>query len=269
METVGGFFLKGMKTAVFAGALCGLGTDVFALQASPARQEFNLNLEQTGRGSFEISNELDEPIRVHVSAKDWFVLPENKDAGVDHWLSLSRKQFDLEPGESQKVDISVKPGDCPSPPQGVLVGMVSFVQETQVNTGISTVVSASVYAVITGTEKKDASVVNFGLRVQDGQLQAGVVVGNKGNIHLRPMGRVELRDKKGGVRAVVPFQEGRPVYPGKDRNFIGSAAWPNLRPGKYQAHLLLQLWDKPLESVYGVQVTRKGEVRLMNEGKPL
>jgi hypothetical protein len=251
---------------ILLGAMSASIGKAVALQVSPPRIEFFLNPSQSASSSFTVTNDLPEPVRVHVSSKDWFVLPANKGITVGDWMTLGQKQFDLDVGESRDVSFSVRAPSVPAPAQGSLVGMASFLQETQNGTGVSTIISASVYITLKGTEKKDFAVKNLGLRVKDGQFQAGVVVENKGNLHLRPQGRIELRDKRGAVVASVQFQEGRPVYPGQERNYVGAAPWPSPRPGIYKAVLLLQLWDIPEEIVYKARVTRKG-LEILGGGK--
>lgn len=263
-----------LKKILFTGLLAALLSAVSAqaIQLNPSRQEVLLSVGENAIGQVEATNDGAKPVIVEVSARNWFVLPHNEGLPVESWLSLRKTKLELAPGAKQVIQFDVRiPTAAPKggTPEGVLVGMVSFMprEEDAEPSSVNLVVSVSVYAIVKGTEKREAEADRLVLRKDVETLQAVVNVKNTGNVHARPSGVVQIMDTKNNIKAEVPLQEGRPVYPGNNRDYSGTATWPALKSGNYKALVLLNLWGKTLEKPFYYRVKKGSELESVTEEK--
>src|SRR5581483_9898155 len=91
-------------------SLC-LSTAVWPLSISPARTDVRLARGEKIKHEFTVVNTHAEAYNVEVSAKSWYVLPENKNISVQDWIELKgKKNFRLKPGETRKVEVVIH---CP------------------------------------------------------------------------------------------------------------------------------------------------------------
>jgi hypothetical protein len=208
---------------------------------TPVRVEAPLPPGGSYLGKYTVRNDYDVPIKVNVSARDWFVLPENRGIKIDDWLVLSPREISLKPGESGYVDYSVT---ISTKSVGALVGMVSFVPVLEKDQGFTLMVSAGIFIPVKGTEKIDWSFSDVKVASDRGKLQVSALVKNSGNIYLRPEGSVTIRSGKKAVQE-IKLPEGRPVYPGRSREVIGSSdAIFKLEEGSYKASISIECYGQ-------------------------
>ena len=90
-------------------------------------------------------------VQVDVSKKDWFIPDVNKKWTVHHWLDVhGPSQFNLKPGESKKVKLTIS---CPKEIVGEVVGMVSFLYQGEQKSMVTPMISVSMYVIAKGSEK--------------------------------------------------------------------------------------------------------------------
>jgi hypothetical protein len=234
----------------------------WALHVEPARCEFKAPPGGTGSAAFDVTNDTNENLTIEPSTKDWFVLKENKGISARDWILLAdARSFKLKPGQTRHVPFRVK---TPKAAQGELVGMVSFLVLKDVPSMVNLVVSVAVYVEIAGTEEVAGEISQLAVRpAGDGRVQGMIVVRNKGNVHLRPEGWMEVLDPKGAQVARIFLELGRPVYPGIERGYMGYSVPVNLPPGSYRlvAHMS---WNGVKEAVKEnrFRINKKGEYKL-------
>ncbi len=249
--------------------VCASGRFAEALQITPPRQEVVLSVGESASGTVEAYNETSSTVAVHVSLKEWFQLMENKEYPISTWLDLKNTEFELRPGEKRIVPFTVRvpTGTAPAqPPSGFLMGMLSFAADDGEQSMVNLVMSVSIYVTVKGTERPEAVITKCGIGNNKGSLEAAVEVANKGNIHLRPTGKVEIADKKGRVVDSNVFQEGWPVFPGQARTYQAKLEG-NWKPGYYRQRVSIQLWDKVQEKDFGFKLTKAGQIVPLPEKK--
>jgi len=227
------------------------------LTIAPSRQDIVVPSSGTFQGVYSVRNDYDCPVRIAVDFRDWFVLPENKHIAISEWLSVSPRDFQLQPGESKEVGFSVH---VPSSAQGLLVGMVSFIPQLEKETGVNLVVSAALFVTVGGTEKYEWDVSGLRLENRSGKLQASATVTNRGNVHLRPVGNISLLFKNKEALSLI-FTEGRPVYPGGSRTIVAHGKdGETLAPGAYEAVVKLRSGEQQKEIKAKYKVKKSGEI---------
>ena len=238
------------------------------ITVEPVRQEIKASPRKETQGSYFVHNVGKEPTHVTVAPRDWFVLKENRGISVDSWLRITPQELDLEPGERKEVKYEVA---VPTRAIGELVAMISFVPQAEEESMINVVFSVSLYVMIEGTEilKGEISKVDIRRWEKEGSsdLRFGVVVNNKGNVHLRPKGKIVIEERKGKEIKEVELTYGWPVYPGKNRAYFGDWKGASLKSGKYKATATVDYGDPEniLKKTVSFEVDKKGNVEMGNK----
>lgn len=250
---------------LLAGVL--LGSAMAASQAltiTPARTEVLLAPGQSMKSRFEVLNETHRPVRVELTQKDWFVLPQNGGIASEQWLKLKgKKSFRLNPGERRQVPMKIR---CPEGAQGDLVAMASFAYQGDEPSPIQPMISVSVYLTVAGTEKREGEIRQLLIAKKGDAWRLGAVVGSTGNVHLRPSGRIQLRDAQGRALLDASIKSGEPVYPGEERKFSTDLVTQSLAPGRYTASAEFESKDWKAALQRDVMVRPDGELEM---DKPL
>jgi hypothetical protein len=238
-----------------------------ALQVTPPYQLIDLNSGEAGLGECTITNNEDKPLNIKVHTKDWFILPENKanDIKATDWLIVEENEFVLQPGEAKKIGVTIK---APEKAVGELVGMVSVEFYGEAKTMVNQMVSVAVYAAITGTDKLNAELDALSIMPEASMLRVGVNVKNTGNVHVRPTGQVKIYDANKALLRDVFIQQGRPIYPGRKNSYYGQIHGDLLKPGLYEAHVLLRDVDRETDIIdtrHKIKITEDNKVELIKK----
>lgn len=248
------------KIAFICSILLLIETLVYAgLTITPSRQEISVAPGGKFKGVYTVRNDYQTPVDVKVEFRDWFVLAENKNLNISDWLSVSPSKVHLLPGEMKNVEYKVH---ISKSAKGVLVGMVSFVPETQEQQGINLVISVSIFITVSGTEKINAYLDNMKFSRDGGNLQVSVEVQNKGNVHLRPEGKCVL-ESGNSQKIEVQIPQGRPVYPGMSRTSVGRIDINKVPAGKYSAMVELKSGNLTLSATAQVQIDEKKNAQII------
>jgi hypothetical protein len=244
-------------------SLLWIGGSAWALSVSPGRTQIALSPGAKMNASLTVRNDAQKEIQVQVSKKDWFVLPANKDLTIDKWLTVRGPQtFFLKPGQARQVKLTAR---CPKQAQGELVGMVSFLYQTEDASMVTPVISVSVYLSAAGTEKVEGAIKHLVVRHWRDSLQVAVGVESTGNVHLRPTGHVRIFDAKGASLIELPIKEGDPAYPGMERGYFAQEASRKLAPGHYRVEADLVYRDLPLKATRQFSVGKDGNIKVEGE----
>jgi hypothetical protein len=186
------------------------------------------------RSTISVMNETGERVHIEMSKKDWFVLPANSTWTVQNWLAAAGPtHFDLKAGEERIIPIEVS---CPQGAQGELVAMVSFTYKGDKPSGITPMLSVSVYLSIAGTEQVAGKIRDVFIRKYPVGYLLGAEIRSTGNVHLRPFGSITVTDQDGEEVARTAFPSADPVYPGISRPFAVQDQTLALDPGTYTVH---------------------------------
>jgi len=209
---------------------------------NPTVTELSLAPGKTKAGTFTVTNDGDNTISVKVEVEDW--VKRGSGVGDTSWLEVKPLEFELNPGESRNVRYKV---GVPEEARGELMAMVFFgsIAPAGGGIGIETRFGVSVYVTIKGTEIVEAGIekldmVKYGKENSESYgINFGVTVENKGNVHIRPKGKVILEDKEGTIIKEVDLFYGFPVFPKAKRTFPANWKEGVLSPGEYKAKVMI------------------------------
>jgi hypothetical protein len=237
---------------------------VHALSISPGRTEVRLSPGKELEAALKATNDSPDLIHVTLSTKDWGPMLESNKANkltVDTWLKIQGpREFDLKPGETREIKLSVK---CPEPTQGELVGMVSFMYVTDTPSMMTPIISVAVYMEAAGTETIAGELQSIVVNVWQDQLQAAVSVKSTGNVHLRPTGTIAFQDKKGKEIVSFPIKDGGPAYPGREQGYFAVIpAGYKLPKGRYKVSANLEYRGLKLQGIRDFKVLKNAQVEM-------
>ena len=225
------------------------------LMVTPTREEVTLPPGGTFSGSYKVTNDLGKPASYSVEPNYWYVSKEEANIQLSDWLTVYPSTFTFKPGETveEKYIINISTSVA-----GMRAVMLSFVPSEAEN-GVSLVISVSLYVTVKGTEKLDWDFSNFRIIRWQGDAQLSVDVKNRGNVHVRPSGTINISGKK-ETDLIIP--ENPPVYPGQERQILCHGAEKELfpKPGKYTIKVSVKSGDITKIKKYKVKVKDTGEV---------
>lgn len=232
----------------------------FALSVTPARQEIKGLKGMVGAGTFVVSTNTKESQHIVVKWRDWFKLEENKEIEIKDWLKIDSMEFELIPGEKKKINYKVK---IPDNAVGMLMAMVSFCPRVE-GAGVGIVVSSPIYVIIEDTEiiKADIYKVMLSRMRKSSDMQATVVVENKGNVYLRPRGKAIISKGEREI-ATIELKHGWPVFPRQKHSYIGHGKGIELKKGKYKMRAIINYGSSEdiLEKTISFKVDKKGNIK--------
>ncbi|MCG3204694.1 MAG: hypothetical protein KCHDKBKB_01409 [Elusimicrobia bacterium] len=234
----------------------GLTSSLWALSMTPSVQSFNVKPGESVGGEVSVTNTDGETLQIVPVTKNWFVLPANKAIKVEDWLKMHSNSFELKDGETKKIKFTVK---APKKAQGELVGMLSFRTKSDSRSTVEFMLSGAVYAVIIGTEKLSGDIRAMMVNPSTDSVQAGILVRNTGNVHLRPHGIMQIANDKDQLVANVELEHGQPTYPGNERPYMGVVKDLRMSPGKYWAQIELKDFDR------GVMIEKRRQKFVLTE----
>ncbi len=168
--------------------------------------------------------------------------------GIGAWIVLDNTEFDLEPGETKVVDFTLKiPALAEVGDHGGALVVTELKEADMLDvegTGfvIVTNVGARVYATVAG-ELFAKMIIEEGLSFEvlpDGTVVFTVNVINGGNVKIKPIVIVDIKDTSGAIIETIEAPSIYEIFPGQDMNI--SMSWENARVG---------LWEADVKVIYG------------------
>lgn len=222
-----------MASLFFAG-------ESYGLVMGPARLEVSLPPGEIAEGDYYVQNDTDQDAHIIVEPENWF--KEAYDYGklnIKDWVEFDTYEFNLKPKEIKKLRLRIK---VPKDIKGELVSQIFFTSDVlkedgQPSGGIKARVGSVLYVAIKGTEIVDAKIANIIVSKEPDKdiLKIEVNVKNKGNVHIRPAGKVTIQDKTEKKIIELDIASGKPALPGQEIAY--NALWDNskLKSGEYKA----------------------------------
>lgn len=230
---------------IFAGILFSAAQS-YGLIMGPARFEVSLPPGEIAEGDYYVQNDTDQPAHIVVEPENWF--KEAYDYGkleIKDWVEFDAYEFDLKPKEIKKLRLRIK---VPVNVKGELVSQIFFTSTVLKENGqpvkdIKARVGSVLYVAIKGTEIVDAEITNIAISKEPGKdknlLKIEVNIKNKGNVHIRPTGKVAIEDKEGEKNIELDLGSGKTTLPLQEvGNYV---LWdnPKLKTGRYKASVTI------------------------------
>jgi len=213
----------------------------YGLVMGPARFEVSLPPGEIADADYYVQNDTGEPAHIIVEPENWFKEAyDYEKLGIKDWIELDSYEFDLKPKEIKKLRLRIK---VPKDAKGELVAQIFFTsnvlnKDGKPSEGIRARIGGVLYVAIKGTEIVDAEIRSIAVSKESKdskerlKIEAGV--GNKGNVHIRPTGKITIMDTAGKSLVELKMESGKGVLPAQETAY--SALWndPQLKPGEYK-----------------------------------
>jgi len=168
----------------------------------PAKVDLVVGSGETAEEVIRVENQGDRVARIRIYAMDFsidkesdfaFYEPGHQSYSCARWLTLDEAEFDLSPGESKRVEVTISVPDEVEP-GGHYAALFVETAPVEAPPGVSVTVAGRIpslfYLTIPGITEadvfSDAEIVSLLLPgwVEKGPVETGVVVRNTGNVHL-------------------------------------------------------------------------------------
>jgi len=262
-------------------------SSVFAVGVKPLRTELTIEpgLAATARIKV-INSEAKEmtfkpELQPHVSNDDGgYPVPVELDLddpfNIVNWISFSEETLILAAGETREVLFTVRvPEDAE--PGGRFASLLysPVVDKEDGDVKVQVRVASLILVTVAGDQRVAAELNSFGLKdgkvFGDKTVEIATGLNNSGNVHVRPIGSIELTDENGNILTeiarYIDHETGEEivssqipvnlsygnVLPGSSRTFV--TEWnENIQPGKFIARLDLRYDDDQLALVQVAEI---------------
>ena len=204
-------------------------------------------IEESGRpgetitGEYKVINSGHEAVTVRIEPIDWFRQYLDKEDTIDvkKWLSLSQKEFTLEPAQIKKIGYTVSIPEHMEEEQAAQI-YFSFRGKSQ-SESLRTRLGVVFYLGVEGRSEIDAELTEFMFdvlpkpekeKVYD--INFRITVANKSNVHIRPYGTITIKQGEKEV-IILQINPEQAIYPEKTDDITAYVKDVPLTPGSYTA----------------------------------
>ena len=193
---------------------------------------------------------------------------DRQDIEAVEWFEVDPLEFDLEPGVSQEVIVTVAAPSDAKP--GGHYAAVSFrtsarppasaAQRFTGGTGVGATIGCVFLLTVRGADLKLEGQLTKVVPVSagPGRLGARVEITNTGNVHMFPEGQVELRDLDGNVIGIFELPETTAILPGETQSLYLEGV-QDVQDGAYRASGTIQYgWNSEQTKAAAVEYEEWG-----------
>jgi len=191
--------------------------------------------------SYTVMNTGTEEIQVTIELVDWLkeFVGKTGTADLASWLSFPEKTFVLGGGETCAVPYTIT---VPKKLDSEQVAQVffAFAGTGGEQQSFRTRLGVILYLGIAGKEQLKAEITDYTVHAKKNEagrydVTAKLAIENKGNVHIRPSGKVRITKHREEV-AVIPIRAGKGIYAGLTELIYGSEENLALKPGTYTVY---------------------------------
>jgi hypothetical protein len=210
-------------------------------------------------GKYLVKNTYDKNINITIEVTKGNCFSANKDADVNKWLVFEKNKYFIPAGETVEVPYTVKIED---EFKGSISARINFSVDQEEGQMISISISVPIYVTVTGTENIDFVIDSVNLYKSGDNIAYKMVLENKGNVHIRHSGNVEIYTKKKKMLIKnISIQETVPTYCEQKRDFGERLlSVKDLKKGKYVAVFKVRALGKEVTKEINFKLSKKGEI---------
>lgn len=217
------------------------------LVMGPARFEASLPPGEIADCDYYVQNDTDHVVHIIVEPENWFKdIYKYGKLDIKDWIEFDSYEFDLKPKEIKKLRLRIK---VPVDVKGELVAQIFFTSTVMDEKGepikdIKARVGGVLYVAIKGTEIMDAEIKEIAVLKESSEgienFKAQISVNNKGNVHIRPEGKIFIEDESGKIIKTLVLKAGSPTLPKQQVEY--HASWDNadIKEGVYKIFAIIR-----------------------------
>jgi hypothetical protein len=210
-------------------------------------------------GKYTIKNTYDRDINISIEVSKGNSFSANKDADISKWLVFKKNKYPIPAGESIEVPYRV---NIEESFKGSISARINFSVDQEEGQMISIAISVPIYVTVTGTENIDFDIDSVNLYKTGDSFSYKMILENKGNVHIRHSGAIEIYSKKKKkLLKTVSIQETVPTYCEQKREFSERFLPINeLKKGKYVAVFKVKALGKEAAKEINFKLSKKGDI---------
>lgn len=208
------------------------------------------------KGKYTIKNTYDRDININIEVEQGKTFAGNGEVDVKKWLEFENYTYFIKAGASVEAPYTAV---IDEKFKGSVSARVTFSVAQEQGQMITISISVPIYVTVEGTEKVDYCIDSLNLYASGNNISYKLVLENKGNIHIRHSGIIEIYNKnKTELLKTISMQETVPTYSGEKRDF-SDVMLPKeeLKKGTYVAVFKVKAFDKEVVKEVKFKVTKK------------
>ncbi len=211
---------------------------------------------------YQVKNTYEKDIYVVPELSEGKCFSENKNINVNETIKFEKERYFIPAGETITIPYKIYVN---KDFKGSVSVRVSFKAEKKDNDIIDIVISVPVYIMVSGTEKISFDIDLADLFNSGDNICYNIVIENKGNVHIRHTGCVEIYKGKYPVREVF-IAETAPTYCESKREFK-DVLLPakELKKGKYEAVFKVNALNREAAKKIVFKVDKHGKVSVVGK----
>jgi hypothetical protein len=228
-----------------------------AITIGPAKLELEADPGDILRGEMSLFNEADKAGTFYVSFEKFIekdgqrVFLPDEESLIAEWTEVSESVF-LVAGERQRIPFAIRvPENAPPGGHFAVAWWSTVPPEAKGGVGITVRAGILIFLRVSGEVTEETEILYSPKQSIVGALPLGfnVTFKNLGNVHLRPLGNIVIRDLFGRTKAQIPINPQRfNVLPESQRTFAAEWQEEGISFGPYRATLELSYGsDEPKE----------------------
>lgn len=229
------------------------------LSVSPGVTNISGFANEGYKGKYLVKNTYDRNINISIEVLKGNSFSVNKNIDVNRWLVFEKYKYFIPAGETIEVPYTVVVDEKA---KGSISARINFSVDQEKDQMISISISVPIYVTVKGTENIDFCIDSLDLANTEKNISYKLVLENKGNVHIRHTGSIEVytKNKRILVKNIL-ISDTVPTYCESKREFIESLiSKTELKKGKYVAVFKIRAFDKEIIKEINFKVSRLVEV---------
>lgn len=206
------------KILLLIGLLFCFSLSYAGLSVDPLVTNIKCKPEFQYKGQFLVKNTYDRDINIIVDVKQGKTFLGNGDIDIKNWLKVEKNKYFIKAGKTLEVPYTA---NIDKKFKGSVSARLTFTAYTEEKQMITISISVPIYITIEGTENIDFDIDTLNLYTSKDNISYKLVLENKGNVHIRHSGMIEIYSKnKKKLLKTIYLPETVPTYSEKKDIFL-------------------------------------------------
>lgn len=206
-----------------------------------------------------VKNTYDRNINITIEVSQGNTFSENKDIDISKCVVFEKYSYFIPAGKTIEIPYTVYIQESY---KGSVSAIIKFSENEEKGETISISISVPIYIIVAGTENINFNIDCIKLYSLNNDIYYKLVLENKGNVHIRHTGNIEIYSKnKTKLLKIIPIAETVPVYCEQKREFNEKfLSKTDLPKGEYIALFKINALNKEVTGEIKFEVSELGKI---------
>ena len=211
------------------------------------------------KGKYSVRNTYDRDINIIVETKQGKTFSGNGCLDVKNWLEFEQYKYFIKAGNAVEIPYTAIISEKF---KGSISARITFAIAQEEGQMITILISVPMYVTVEGTQNIDYCVDSLNLYVRENNVYYKLILENKGNVHIRHSGSIEIYSKnKKKLLKTISIQETVPIYCGERRDFTETLfSKTEFKKGKYVAVFKIRAFGKEIVKELKFKVFKNSDI---------